>query len=323
MSDEDGPGRNDIAFFDDGLSFGYRYGADGSYECRVRLTARFAVADLDHPKMQVDIPLDPLLKLIAESALREDALKLLQLGGQSPAEQADSWRETARQFCRNADFWRKNTNALWMLLDEISTMDDACKSDDAAFRKVAYGIAEQRHDYMGAPEEDDADPKPGPTESDACPACRGTGRVRNRTGTAWAHCLCRRSAPSPVVPPKGAPAPLPDCECCGSIQTKPGALVFSPPNPDGQCHKSHVCADVCWEDLCGFLHHRPDPGGVYEPGAGPEWLRHLLASCEALVAEDPAVDSSEAAVLRVVSKLVEAWEKRPGGPTFSISEEPE
>jgi hypothetical protein len=34
---------------------------------------------------------------------------------------------------------------LWKMLDDISTLDDACGDDDAAFRKRAYAIAERRH----------------------------------------------------------------------------------------------------------------------------------------------------------------------------------
>lgn len=33
---------------------------------------------------------------------------------------------------------------LWDLLDDISTADDACKDDDAEFRKRAYALAEKR-----------------------------------------------------------------------------------------------------------------------------------------------------------------------------------
>ena len=37
---------------------------------------------------------------------------------------------------------------LWQLLDDISTLDDACRSDDKAFRKQAYSKCEKRNGYL-------------------------------------------------------------------------------------------------------------------------------------------------------------------------------
>jgi hypothetical protein len=36
-------------------------------------------------------------------------------------------------------------DALWTLLDDIDTLDDACKGDDAAFRKRCYELQQRRH----------------------------------------------------------------------------------------------------------------------------------------------------------------------------------
>ncbi len=43
------------------------------------------------------------------------------------------------------EWLRSTVEKLWDWLDDISTLDDACKADDAAFRKMAYRIAEKRH----------------------------------------------------------------------------------------------------------------------------------------------------------------------------------
>lgn len=51
------------------------------------------------------------------------------------------WQEKAEKYKQTAE-------QLWDLLDEISTFDDACKSDDAAFRKMIYQVAERRHEII-------------------------------------------------------------------------------------------------------------------------------------------------------------------------------
>ena len=48
--------------------------------------------------------------------------------------------------------WELIAKKLWGLLDDISTLDDACKSDDSAFRRAAYKVAEKRNDYMHSPD---------------------------------------------------------------------------------------------------------------------------------------------------------------------------
>lgn len=35
----------------------------------------------------------------------------------------------------------------------------------------------------------------------------------------------------------------PICSACGHFVETPGALLFGPPDPYGQCRKHHVCAD--------------------------------------------------------------------------------
>ncbi len=37
---------------------------------------------------------------------------------------------------------------LWTLLDDIDTLDDACKSNDGAFRKVIRDIQQRRHKIL-------------------------------------------------------------------------------------------------------------------------------------------------------------------------------
>jgi hypothetical protein len=44
--------------------------------------------------------------------------------------------------------YQRLTQALWKLLDDISTADDAAKGNDVAFRKRAYALAERRSEYL-------------------------------------------------------------------------------------------------------------------------------------------------------------------------------
>lgn len=48
-------------------------------------------------------------------------------------------------------------DALWQLLDDIDTLDDACRSDDLAFRNEVYRI-QQRRWMIYKPKEDNARP---------------------------------------------------------------------------------------------------------------------------------------------------------------------
>lgn len=41
--------------------------------------------------------------------------------------------------------WKSRSEKLWDLLDDISTLDDICKSNDVDFRKKTYNITEKRH----------------------------------------------------------------------------------------------------------------------------------------------------------------------------------
>jgi hypothetical protein len=45
--------------------------------------------------------------------------------------------------------WRNAAWQLWKLLDDIDTLDDACKGDDAAFRKSCYEKQRKRFDVIG------------------------------------------------------------------------------------------------------------------------------------------------------------------------------
>lgn len=37
------------------------------------------------------------------------------------------------------------------------------------------------------------------------------------------------------------PAPLPNCDLCGAVQTELGGLLFGCPRPDGSVQKRHLC----------------------------------------------------------------------------------
>lgn len=44
---------------------------------------------------------------------------------------------------------------LWKLLDDIDTLDDACKGDDASFRKICYEMQRKRFEIMSGEEWDE------------------------------------------------------------------------------------------------------------------------------------------------------------------------
>lgn len=48
--------------------------------------------------------------------------------------------------------WEKIALELWKLLDDIDTLDDACKDNDASFRKHAYDFQQKRHAILSASE---------------------------------------------------------------------------------------------------------------------------------------------------------------------------
>lgn len=53
-----------------------------------------------------------------------------------------------------ARLWREKAYQLWMLLDDIDTLDDAAKDDDARFREQARAIQKVRHLISNGPPED-------------------------------------------------------------------------------------------------------------------------------------------------------------------------
>ena len=44
--------------------------------------------------------------------------------------------------------YQRLTQGLWKIFDDISTANDACKSDDAAFRKCVYDLCERRSQFF-------------------------------------------------------------------------------------------------------------------------------------------------------------------------------
>ena len=54
------------------------------------------------------------------------------------------------------DGLRKNAVNLWMLLDDIDTLDDACKGNDAMFRKKCYEIQRKRFSIISGAAIDNA-----------------------------------------------------------------------------------------------------------------------------------------------------------------------
>lgn len=56
--------------------------------------------------------------------------------------------EIAQQILDAMDGWEDIAKTLWQLLDDIDTLDDACKSNDEAFRKLTYKTQQKRHKYL-------------------------------------------------------------------------------------------------------------------------------------------------------------------------------
>lgn len=46
------------------------------------------------------------------------------------------------------DQWEERARKLWHLLDDIDTLDDACRSDDQAFREHARKIQRKRFQIL-------------------------------------------------------------------------------------------------------------------------------------------------------------------------------
>jgi hypothetical protein len=44
--------------------------------------------------------------------------------------------------------WEERAKALWQLLDDIDTADDACRENDKAFRERARAIIKRRNDIL-------------------------------------------------------------------------------------------------------------------------------------------------------------------------------
>lgn len=57
---------------------------------------------------------------------------------------------------------RKRAELLWQLLDNIDTLDDSCRSDDAAFRRLARKHLNARHELLTSDGRDLHTPGGGP-----------------------------------------------------------------------------------------------------------------------------------------------------------------
>jgi hypothetical protein len=59
--------------------------------------------------------------------------------------------------------------ALWQLLDNIDTLQDVCKSDDVAFRRLVQRHHEKRHEYLTSDGYRLYWPPDKPPEKSTCP----------------------------------------------------------------------------------------------------------------------------------------------------------
>ena len=50
--------------------------------------------------------------------------------------------------------------ALWRILDDIDTLDDACKGDDALFRRSVYAMQRRRFEIVSGEEFDELSANP-------------------------------------------------------------------------------------------------------------------------------------------------------------------
>lgn len=46
--------------------------------------------------------------------------------------------------------WKERAKALWQLLDDIDTADDACRGDDKAFRERARELIKRRNNILSS-----------------------------------------------------------------------------------------------------------------------------------------------------------------------------
>jgi len=46
--------------------------------------------------------------------------------------------------------WKERAEALWQILDDIDTLDDAIKNDDTSFRKWALEYSYKRHEILSS-----------------------------------------------------------------------------------------------------------------------------------------------------------------------------
>lgn len=82
---------------------------------------------------------------ITKSYKASDELDGLSLGtAKEERKKAKAWMDDAARYSENSNFWRGRASALWMVLDDISTLDDMCKSNDAAFRNLIQKHLEKR-----------------------------------------------------------------------------------------------------------------------------------------------------------------------------------
>ena len=81
--------------------------------------------------------------LVTEPLLAEaDAIDLnVPVGLWLSANEMEKVRQSANEEISDA----RRASALWSLLDDISTLDDAARNDDAGYRRIARQIAEKRH----------------------------------------------------------------------------------------------------------------------------------------------------------------------------------
>jgi hypothetical protein len=59
---------------------------------------------------------------------------------------AESGNVTGGQTMNEARQWEAIARFLWDLLDDIDTLDDACKDDDVLFRKSARDVHKRRYE---------------------------------------------------------------------------------------------------------------------------------------------------------------------------------
>jgi len=88
-------------------------------------------------------------------------------------------------------------------------------------------------------------------DDELCVTCHYRKPIKDASQCEHCRDECRKQGAVYPADHEGQGARLPPC-VCGKPQMKPGALLWSPPDKDGLCGKTHLCADECWPKVRSY-----------------------------------------------------------------------